>query len=698
LLGRVDGQSSVEKGKEDGVFYLDLYSQKLNFKFEKNFFQILLTSPKNSNSSPSESKPNTNTLSSNETSVGSDVGLVGLSSVDECINLINTFLEDLNHVNDKGYVTSTTIPISIFPLINTFFTKSLGYKGKIGSDERRIQLWVNFITINIYYLSLIIDKELQQNVDPLLEDQKADLKNLIQKLYSLLDPSIRIKIQKRGISVIQNIYTGYDSEFYLKDPRKHLNELLSLQLALNTRTIVKIPLLKPFEISYVHPLSSKVTFLANPIKSLSPLNIPSGEEEELDPKLQDQKPPTKNLQNVELGILESSISQCIEAIRSLKYKNHDFFLLELIETLKDYQGITFFEDNLKDQIVFVLPRTNLIKKIIYTSAKNLKDYSFEYLVKTSNLLANSSLKESYNHFIKELRSSMPSLQKVKGSGETGIGSVDIIKSRQRTTYNISPLLDSKTEVEKLSVSRVKNNYFCSHLTNADLSILSDFNTLKSQLDIVNKSFITLGKPLLIDNCNVHIRDTMLLAPAGNRSLESLGKLYSCNKLEISIFEKENMNIFLVKDRVRFEEYALQDAIITLKHAIAMEDFNIQLNCIGVPITLASLGRKYVLNKWSESLPPETSQGYQISNELLLGNSASVQTPKGLSAIGNIGLYISYYIANYKGGRNESFMYGVDTNSLWYDYDLISAYTTSMADLGLPSYSETSLILPTEIKE
>jgi hypothetical protein len=30
---------------------------------------------------------------------------------------------------------------------------------------------------------------------------------------------------------------------------------------------------------------------------------------------------------------------------------------------------------------------------------------------------------------------------------------------------------------------------------------------------------------------------------------------------------------------------------------------------------------------------------------------------------DVGLYMSYYIANYKGGRNESFMYGVDTETL-----------------------------------
>jgi hypothetical protein len=46
-----------------------------------------------------------------------------------------------------------------------------------------------------------------------------------------------------------------------------------------------------------------------------------------------------------------------------------------------------------------------------------------------------------------------------------------------------------------------------------------------------------------------------------------------------------------------------------------------------------------------------------------------------------------YIANYRGGRNESFMYGVDKETTWFDYDLTSAYTTIMSRIGTPKYFE-----------
>lgn len=52
----------------------------------------------------------------------------------------------------------------------------------------------------------------------------------------------------------------------------------------------------------------------------------------------------------------------------------------------------------------------------------------------------------------------------------------------------------------------------------------------------------------------------------------------------------------------------------------------------------------------------------------------------------IGFVLPYYIANYKGGRNECFMYGIDRETVWFDYDLTSAYTTAMAMAGHPDYN------------
>jgi len=67
-------------------------------------------------------------------------------------------------------------------------------------------------------------------------------------------------------------------------------------------------------------------------------------------------------------------------------------------------------------------------------------------------------------------------------------------------------------------------------------------------------------------------------------------------------------------------------------------------------------------------------------------------------VGKIGLVLPQYIANYKGGRNECFMYGMDQETVWYDYDLSSAYTTVLSMAGHPDYDNCRLITQIELAE
>jgi hypothetical protein len=194
---------------------------------------------------------------------------------------------------------------------------------------------------------------------------------------------------------------------------------------------------------------------------------------------------------------------------------------------------------------------------------------------------------------------------------------------------------------------------------------------------------------------------MLLAPASSRSLEAIGKLYE-NESESFIKKtlpdeyKSKISKWLQQDPKGFESYALTDVLIVLKHSTEMETFNLSLKKIGVPITLSSMGKNFVFEQWKEEF--ERYFPYQISGKCLMGNVNEVQTPKGLFATGDVGLHMSYYIGNYKGGRNESFMYGSENVTRWYDYDLRSAYTTAMTDLSLPAYHLGKLIDPDKVFE
>lgn len=82
---------------------------------------------------------------------------------------------------------------------------------------------------------------------------------------------------------------------------------------------------------------------------------------------------------------------------------------------------------------------------------------------------------------------------------------------------------------------------------------------------------------------------MLLVPAGKSqsSLDKLGELYSkevdFSKLIVSDEDQAQMSKFLQRDKEAFEEYALRDAVITLKHSLSLEQFNMRIKQIGIPL-------------------------------------------------------------------------------------------------------------------
>lgn len=85
------------------------------------------------------------------------------------------------------------------------------------------------------------------------------------------------------------------------------------------------------------------------------------------------------------------------------------------------------------------------------------------------------------------------------------------------------------------------------------------------------------------------------------------------------------------------------------------------------------------------------KGYQMLPDVRIGDSSVIQTPKILSKMGNTGEHLSLYIENCKGGRNESYMYGIDRITEWFDHDLKGAYTTAMCLLGNPDYKKAVVL-------
>lgn len=477
---------------------------------------------------------------------------------------------------------------------------------------------------------------------------------------------------------------GFDTEF--RKVGEITNEIVSAQLAITCKSYLNLPRLEKYMLSQVDEQSGKLTKVTK-----------FGE--------------------FKISKLEMSIQHCISRIRNLKFGGYDSNMKILSECLKQVKGISYAER--EDHTVFSLPRSSIQPYIKIGGSFSLRE-----LMDVSSTLA-TPVFDLEEKAIKGL------LIEIKRKGFSMLNGLDrmleevylfckenlVFAERQNASEKVLGYLtqsdlpekpqSGKKEKsltrcylqlpEKVSVTRKRVYNVIAHLTPADLSLLSDFDVFKEDLSIVNGSFVTLGKPINWEDRCVHFRDTMLLAPGGSKSLDSIGKLYTgLNKLKISQDDLENMQQFLTRDREGFIAYALRDALISLVHASWMEDFNFPLGGNGIPISLSSIGRKYVKSIWLEN----KYEGYQLSSKYMLGDVSRTMTPKGLDAIKDIGFVLPYYIANYKGGRNECYMYGVDKDiqTVWYDYDLTSAYTTVLSMAGHPDYRSCTRLSEEELKK
>jgi len=135
-----------------------------------------------------------------------------------------------------------------------------------------------------------------------LKDTVADLDELGKLLYGKIDSSIRTHLMKRGITIFNNIYTGFDTEF--KNINEKFNLLLSAQLAVSSRIILKIPRFVDFNISKINAFTGEKYNLLIETK------------------------------RVKTGLITESINKMININRLLKFKGYESSLEKLVKGLK----------------------------------------------------------------------------------------------------------------------------------------------------------------------------------------------------------------------------------------------------------------------------------------------------------------------------------------------------------------------------
>jgi hypothetical protein len=600
-----------------------------------------------------------------------------------CIGVIDEILTSLDSTSSKGFLTSSDLsklPV-ISELLDLFITDSDNNEYIRGGKSMESYKWIyNLLILNLYLFCL--ETLVRVNVNEMNLELVTDLNERVNELYGRLDPSIRHHIVKRGISIKENTYIGFDTEFTSKD-LDH-NRLVSAQLAVTTKTYVQIPRTSLYTLSTLDDNTNKLNKLS---KTSSVFNYKK---------------------------IEMSIQLCLSTIRKIKYENHDGSMQVLTESLKLIKGLSYFER--EDLTIFTFPRS-VIQPFIHLGSS----FSLRELIQIASGIAKPLHARSNSvlmSLMREISTSELTLLEGKEKLEEAIHEKyvdynDIVQIGEGNE-KILPLLPSHSVLSEdfgekslsrqlrvdlfpqaVSVTKTRSYYIIAHLTPADLSMLDDYSNIKEDLSIVNGSFVTLGKPLKYCGKSIHVRDTMLLAPVGSKSLGAIARLYGAEleKIVISKEDIENMQEFLKRDKEKFIEYALRDAIISLIHASWMEDFNFKIGGVGIPLSLSSIGRSYVKSVWSE----ESYTGYQISKKYLIGDVASSITPKGLNVIKKIGFVLPYYTANYKGGRNECFMFGVDRGTEWFDYDLTNAYTTVMSMAGDPDYENCCRLTISQLK-
>jgi hypothetical protein len=368
------------------------------------------------------------------------------------------------------------------------------------------------------------------------DDLLTDLKILLKSVHSSLDPSLKHSLQNQGFSISKNVYVGYDTEYMLKDYVRKENKLVSYQLALNNRVFLKIPLSIKFCLGVRDPKTGVFR--------------------------------KEKADGVFVKQVEASLeSQCV-GIRQC-YSNSDEFKKDLIKYLKSESVDCFHK---KDSVTFGFKRSDVVSFIGYNDVED-RGVSFDNLLKKIVELDPSTELTQLRKFFEEKGVKFPNIR--------------FYKRMSRTTFFYKG--------EKTNVTLNKSVYINAHLSKADLSILNDFSKLKVQLSLVNKEFVTV-KPLVYSGFSLHLRDTMLLTPASSRSLAAIGAMYGegFEKVVIPSRYYEDMGTFLKEDKELFDKYALRDAVITLKHVNELEDFCFKaINNIGVPLTLSSIGKRYV---------------------------------------------------------------------------------------------------------
>ena len=261
-------------------------------------------------------------------------------------------------------------------------------------------------------------------------------------------------------------------------------------------------------------------------------------------------------------------------------------------------------------------------------------------------------------------------------------------------------------------------YLVAHFTRADVPSFANFkdeaNRSALHLENIRNLFMNVSSDIRLDlgdpaagnsiPLSVKIRDTMSLTPAGAKSLAAIGDILGFEKIELGstpqeeLSIKQNIKSFMEHDWDAFYDYAIRDAEICTHYTRRMiRLYQERTGKFRMPVTLTSIGVDLIQQFWKDQgiNPLEIVGKEEIKEKYWSKRFGRYQTKKKLVYLKKIHWSLDFFTECYHGGRNEQFWFGPAFDSVWYDYDLSSAYPSAMALIGHPDWDRCSPIRDTE---
>jgi hypothetical protein len=255
----------------------------------------------------------------------------------------------------------------------------------------------------------------------------------------------------------------------------------------------------------------------------------------------------------------------------------------------------------------------------------------------------------------------------------------------------------------------QNIVLVGHYNRADVPAFDDRDQIYERVKNVRNSLITQAVPITVKisfgdepgdelDVKVYLRDTMLLAPAGSKSLAALGDLVGKEKMKLAddpdhdLLLKKRMKYLRDNNWPLFRQYAILDAEISaLYFREVTRIYQAATGKTFVPSAVSNIGVELLQAEWQGRTPAVDTVamvGQEVHKEEVWNEkTAQFNTRKLRPYLEEIDWFIKFATECYHGGRSEQLWFGPSFEDNWSDYDLKSAYPVAMATIGRPDWAQ-----------